>query len=215
MNIAFPDSCLVQFAKAPRPGTVKTRLRSALGDEGCLALHCALVRQVFDTQKRGHIAHQELWWSEPHTFFEELLGDTTVVARNQHGADLGERMAFAFADRLQHYAKVVLIGSDCPAIDPDYIRSAFLALDEVPAVLGPAEDGGYVLIGLTVAAPVLFSGIPWGSEQVLTRTRERLGGMGWQWRELDILPDIDRPEDLQHLMGHPKLHFFYKKRLSL
>ena len=215
MNIAFPDSCLVQFAKAPRYGTVKTRLRPALGDEGCLALHCALVNHVFDTQRRGGVAQQELWWSEPHAFFDELLIDSTVVARCQQGADLGERMAFTFADRLSHYEKVVLIGSDCPAIDSDYIRTAFMALDEVPVVLGPAEDGGYVLIGLTAPSPTLFSGIPWGSERVLMQTRQRLVALCWQWRELDILPDIDRPEDLRHLVDHSKLHLFSKKRLSL
>lgn len=215
MSIAFPDSCLVQFAKAPLAGAVKTRLRSALGDEGCLALHCALVEHVFDAQQRGRVAYQELWWSEPHVFFDELLNDKMVVARCQQGADLGERMAFTFADRLKDYAKVVLIGSDCPAIDPDYIRAAFLALDEVPVVLGPAEDGGYVLIGLTAFAPSLFSGIPWGSKEVLIHTRQRLTDLHWQWHELDILPDIDRPEDLRHLEGLQKLHLFCKKRLSL
>lgn len=215
MSITFPDSCLVQFAKVPRVGFVKTRLRPALDDEGCLALHCALVEHVFDAQLRGQISFQELWWSEPHVFFEELLNDTTVVARCQQGADLGERMAFAFADRLQHYDKVVLIGSDCPAIDSEYLQAAFLALDEVPVVLGPAEDGGYVLIGMTAFAPTLFSGIPWGSEQVLIHTRQRLADLRWQWHELDILPDIDRPEDLRHLEGIPKLHLFCKKRLSL
>ncbi|WP_461482127.1 TIGR04282 family arsenosugar biosynthesis glycosyltransferase, partial [Porticoccus sp.] len=130
------------------------------------------------------------------------------------GGGLGERMAFAFADRLQHHAKVVLIGSDCPAIDADYVRAALLALDEVPAVLGPAADGGYVLIGLTAAAPALFADVPWGTGAVLSVTRQRLVALRWSWRELDILPDIDRPGDLRHLAGFPKLHLFCKKELS-
>ncbi|TNE76052.1 MAG: glycosyltransferase [Gammaproteobacteria bacterium] len=210
MNLAFPDSCLVQFAKAPRPGRVKTRLQSVLGVQGCIALHRALVEHVFATLQSGKIAHQELWCSENDPYFSALADPVAVPVRYQQGSDLGERMSSAFADRLAHYRKVVLIGSDCPGLNAEYLKEAMRALDEEPVVLGPAEDGGYVLIGLAEPLPALFRDVPWGSAQVLEVTRARLREVGKGWRELKILPDIDRPGDLRHLVGIEKLHFFSK-----
>jgi glycosyltransferase A (GT-A) superfamily protein (DUF2064 family) len=67
---------------------------------------------------------------------------------------------------------------------------------ETDAVLGPAEDGGYVLLGLRHAAPALFRDMPWGEESIAALTRERMRELGWRWRELPALRDLDRPEDL-------------------
>ena len=93
---------------------------------------------------------------------------------------------------------VALIGCDCPELDAAYLARAFSALQsvEVDAVLGPAADGGYVLLALRRAEPALFAAMPWGGDQVAALTRERMAALGWRWRELPVLRDVDRPPDL-------------------
>ncbi len=107
------------------------------------------------------------------------------------------RMHGAFSASLRDAERVVLIGSDCPEFDPDYLEAAFGALAQQDAVLGPAVDGGYVLIGLRTAAALLFEDIAWGTPQVLQTTRDRLHRLGWRWTELPPRHDIDEPGDLQ------------------
>jgi rSAM/selenodomain-associated transferase 1 len=108
-------------------------------------------------------------------------------------------MKNALADALTDYSQVVVIGTDCPEITPDYLNRAFSALENgVDAVIGPALDGGYVLLGLRSFTPSLFDNIQWGTDQVLSATQHNLRMLNWQWDELDMLRDIDTPEDLAH-----------------
>ena len=94
----------------------------------------------------------------------------------------------------------ILVGCDCPALTPDYLGAAAASLAAGnDAVLGPAEDGGYVLIALTRADRSLFERVDWGGADVLETTRERLRGLRWRWRELATLWDVDRPGDLLRL----------------
>ena len=209
MTVRYPDSCLVQFAKAPILGRVKTRMQSALGEAGCLNLHRALVEHQFCLQHEALVSNFELWCSAKHNFFDQLVDGTDVSVRVQQGKDLGERMHNVFVDRLRQYSHVIIIGSDCPSLDGEYVTEALDRLKQgVPAVFGPATDGGYVLIGLSHVNSALFDRVRWGSDQVIEQTRERLKGLGWQWDELPSLPDIDRPEDLQLLSNFTKLNNF-------
>ena len=209
MNVRYPDSCLIQFAKAPLYGQVKTRLEPKLGKSACLELHQALVEHQFHLQQLAAHCHFEIWCSGEHDFFKQLASGTEVPVCLQQGNDLGERMYGAFVERLQQYSQVILIGSDCPDIDVDYVCQALDLLDNgAPAVFGPAHDGGYVLIGLSQIDRSLFDGVLWGSDKVMDQTRQRLQGLGWAWKELPPLADIDRPEDLKHLSGFTKLHIF-------
>jgi glycosyltransferase A (GT-A) superfamily protein (DUF2064 family) len=94
----------------------------------------------------------------------------------------------------------LIMGSDCISLCPADIREAAAALERgADAVLGPAEDGGYVLLGLARASPALFNGIAWGGDRVLVDTRTRLRQLGWRWHELPVRWDVDRPEDLARL----------------
>jgi glycosyltransferase A (GT-A) superfamily protein (DUF2064 family) len=93
----------------------------------------------------------------------------------------------------------IIIGSDIPGLDSAYLHQAILALQKAAAVFGPAEDGGYVLVGLRQAAPGLFAGVEWGSSQVMAQTRERLAALALPTLELPVLWDLDRPEDLARL----------------
>jgi len=106
----------------------------------------------------------------------------------------------AFRRALRRHPFVVLIGSDCPALRPADLRAASRILRAgADAVIAPAEDGGYPLIGLRRVSRRLFDGIPWGGPEVLARTRSRLPALSWHWRELRTLWDVDRPEDVLRL----------------
>ena len=106
----------------------------------------------------------------------------------------------AFKRALRSNPYVVLIGSDCPALTPADLRAAARALKAgADAVLSPAEDGGYALIGLRRVSRRLFAGVDWGGPQVLAQTRGRLKALHWRWQELRTLWDVDRPEDVARL----------------
>jgi len=106
----------------------------------------------------------------------------------------------AFKRALQRHRYAVLIGTDCPALRPADLRAAGRALRAgADAVLAPAEDGGYPLIGLRRVSRRLFDGIPWGGPLVLAQTRRRLEALRWRWQELRTLWDVDRPEDVARL----------------
>lgn len=96
----------------------------------------------------------------------------------------------------------ILVGTDCPLLDRSVVLQACAALEQGhEAVVGPAEDGGYVLLGLRRISPRLFTGIEWGGDRVLARTRETLEALGWCRRELDTLWDLDRPDDLRRYLA--------------
>ncbi|TQV84123.1 glycosyltransferase [Exilibacterium tricleocarpae] len=199
MSHKYPDITLLQFAKAPLLGRVKTRMAPVLSESQCLALHRRLTVQVAETIHRAGLCPQELWvGSQPqHAFFTELALRLAVPVHAQEGADLGERMLAAATTVAARARAVIIIGSDCPFIDAAYLEQAITALrDGADAVVGPAHDGGYVLLGLCRPEPRLFSGIPWGTDRVWSLTRERLRELAWRFHELAPLADIDRPQDL-------------------
>lgn len=199
--------CLQLLARLPVAGAVKTRLIPALGEQGACALHTHLLRdrlQLLQSCKQ-HLGLAVEWWVDseaPHP----LLADFPDPVLVQRGSHLGERMQHALASALQRegLVRVLLIGSDCPALDRDYVAGALQALqDGAEVVLGPALDGGYVLIGLAAAArsrmACLFRDIDWGSDAVLEQTLCRIRDAGLICRLLDALPDVDRPGDLQYV----------------
>ncbi|SCZ58379.1 TIGR04282 family arsenosugar biosynthesis glycosyltransferase [Thiohalomonas denitrificans] len=190
---------LLVFAKAPVPGRAKTRLIPALGAEGAAALQARLLWHTLATAGQGG-AIVELWChpDPDHPLFSECAEHAEMLLCTQRGNNLGERMQNAFAAALDE-GPAVLIGTDCPALEPRDLVEAFGALRDSDAVLGPALDGGYYLLGLRRLHPSLFDDIRWGSAHVLDETRQRLKQLGWKWRELAVKSDIDRPEDLVHL----------------
>ena len=115
----------------------------------------------------------------------------------------------AAAATLQHDSLPIIIGTDCPDMSIQYLREACRGLERgIDVVLGPAEDGGYVLIGLSTDEPRLFQGVSWGGAAVMDETRERIRACGLSSMELDTLWDVDRPSDLARLdlarlLGNP------------
>jgi len=197
----MPERRILVFAKAPVPGQVKTRLIPALGPEGAARLYRQMVEHALGSAAAAGPGPVELWCVPDDTdpFLRECAGRHGAVLRVQRGRDVGERMADALATALKSGARAVLVGSDCPALDARRLVEAFTALEEVEAVFNPAEDGGYMLVGLRRPLPEVFRDIPWSGPEVMERTRERLRALGVGWRELPPLWDVDRPEDLERL----------------
>jgi len=197
-------SCrILVFAKAPAPGRVKTRLVPALGAAAAAELHRQLAERTLRTALAAGLGEVELWCA-PNThdaFFSACARQFGVSLRDQGGGDVGIRMARALEIALADGSPALLIGSDCPALTAEYLREAAAGLvGGNEAVFGPAEDGGYVLIGLArTPSAQLFEGIAWGTATVMQETRTRLARLNWRWCELATLWDVDRPEDLPRL----------------
>lgn len=192
------DAAILVFAKAPVAGSAKTRLIPLLGAEGAAHAQAQLLRHCLAIAASAAPLRLQLW-CDPDTSHPELQAVAAASGASLHaqqGADLGARMSHGFSTALAESAQAICIGTDCPALTAAHLRQASAHLrDGCDAVLAPAEDGGYALIGLRRETPQLFTGIDWGSGQVLAQTRERLRGCGLRWHELETLWDVDRPAD--------------------
>ena len=198
----FPDSRVLIFAKAPQPGRVKRRLWPVLSPEAAARLQACLLADLVARLAAARVAPLQLQCRPDthHPCFEWLAGHYGLERRAQTGGDLGERMSRAAETALAECARVVLIGADCPGLDAGYLRHLLERLTpDRAAVLGPAEDGGYVALGLRTTDRRLFEGIEWGSDRVLRQTLARLDRLGWGCELMPVLWDLDRPADLERL----------------
>lgn len=190
---------LLIFTRSPVLGEVKTRLQPVYSPAQSLMLHTKLLLDTLSLTEKLTQCDSELCCTPNRNtmFFLQCEKNFPVRLTDQQGADLGERMAFALSVALQAFNKVIIIGTDCPELDEHYIEEALDCLNNVDVVIGPAVDGGYVLLGLTRFVPELFSNISWGSDAVLKQSRKVIEDLSLSYQELGIMHDIDRPEDLQ------------------
>jgi rSAM/selenodomain-associated transferase 1 len=203
-----PEQALLVFAREPVPGQVKTRLIPELGVARATQIYDQLLNHTLEVASGVPACAVVLWCDAP-------LGTSpqcSVLAERfryplllQEGDDLGVRMSAAITHALCQYERAVVIGTDCPQYNQDYLSQALSALDRYDVVLGPATDGGYVLIGMSRPQPELFLDVPWGTERVLEMTRQRLRQLNCSWFEMPVLRDVDRPEDLEYYKD-----FFYE-----
>jgi len=195
--------CVCVFAKAPVAGKVKTRLIPTLTAQQACALHESLLQHCISGIQNNHWQSQ-LWSTGiQHPYIKQSAQQYSMSLYAQQGKDLGERMYNAVQQSLKNFSYVIIVGTDCPDINTRVIEEAIKSLragSEV--VLAPAEDGGYVLIGLSRDVECLFKDMQWGTDQVLAITRDRLKQAGISWHELASQRDIDRPEDLEFLKQH-------------
>ena len=202
----YPQSRLMVFCKAPEAGKVKTRLskpfekRGMDGKQIAAKIHEHLVFHCLQNVTKNAVAPVQLWCSpdKSHPFFQKCKDEFNIELKNQGCGDLGERMSRSFDDVLSENESAIVVGTDCPRLNSSMVERAFTQLHESKcSVIGPAEDGGYFLVGLTRAQPDIFKDISWGSSQVFNETLNKMSG---DVHELGELWDVDRPEDLQRLL---------------
>jgi rSAM/selenodomain-associated transferase 1 len=181
---------LVLFARFPVPGRAKTRLIPALGPQGAAGLHRRLTERTLATLMATGLPVEIRTTGAPASAFRRWLGEVDCVPQGR--GHLGARMRRAAAD-----GPAVLVGADVPDLRPDHLLAATEALQRTPVVIGPAEDGGYYLIGLRAPLPWLFAPMAWGTEVVRATTLDRLTRHGVAATLLEPLPDLDIPDDLR------------------
>jgi rSAM/selenodomain-associated transferase 1 len=183
------------LAKAPVAGLAKTRLIPALGAEGAAALQARLIAHTIEV---AHAAGNVTLWVTPderHPAFRNLPSDVSV--KRQPEGDLGARM-LAAAQAVD--GPVLIVGTDCPALTAAHLKAATAVLHQGnDAVVIPADDGGYVLIGMNLPQPALFENMQWSTPAVMEETRRRLRAAYLGWREPARLWDVDEPADLERL----------------
>ena len=191
---------LVVFVKAPRIGTVKTRLAKSIGAAAALNAYRCLVETLLGNLES--LPEVELRFS-PDDAFSEIqpwLRDGWRIQPQGNG-DLGGRLQRALGENFSVGAKrVVIIGSDCPSVNVSDVRAAWSALASHDAVLGPARDGGYWLIGLNASQPLLFENIPWSTDAVLRETLARAKSTGLRVHHLRELSDVDTEADWKEFL---------------
>lgn len=198
MAYHYPDARIIIFAKAPIAGTVKTRLIGKLNEQQAANLHKLMLSDTVNMALDSKLAPVSLYCSPDttHELFQSFRGKG-VILRQQRGHNLGSRMANAMEETFNNEKNVVLIGSDCPVMDKQYLSDAFDKLKKHETVIGPAEDGGYVLVGQNKLNPSMFKNINWGTADVLNETRQQLLKSNIDWYELETLWDVDRADDLR------------------
>jgi rSAM/selenodomain-associated transferase 1 len=189
-RIGMTELRLVLFTRFPTPGQAKTRLIPALGAEGAAALHRRLTERTLVAMYAARLPIELLVTGAPIMDFHAWLGETLVI-KDQGEGDLGARLA-----RAAEAAPVILLGADAPDLSPAHLLAAAEAVRRGEVAIGPAEDGGYWLLGLPIPAPFLFDTMPWSTDALLAATLERLLAHGIVPILLDCLADLDRPEDL-------------------
>lgn len=192
---------VVVLAKAPVAGFAKTRLIGALGAEGAAQLAARLLDHAVAQAVAAGIGPVEACCTPDatHPAFVALAQRLPVGLSVQRGGDLGVRLQAALARALERHPRAIVLGTDAPGLDAAFLREAAARLASHDAVVGPARDGGYTLLGVRAAPMRLFEGIDWSTSQVLIQTRERLHELGWKHAELAELADIDEPADLAAL----------------
>ncbi|ALI97682.1 TIGR04282 family arsenosugar biosynthesis glycosyltransferase [Rufibacter tibetensis] len=189
---------LLVFVRAPKLGKVKTRLASTIGNERALQVYEQLlqithnaivpVEAVKWVCYADEVSEVDLW-SQGN--FEKRLQST----KNE----LGHRMHETFAQGLvEGFSPIIIIGSDCPGISSQLIEEAFLKLETSDVVIGPAQDGGYYLLGINFLVPELFANIPWSTDKVLTSTLAAAQQLNLAVSLLPQLADVDEEADLVH-----------------
>ena len=201
-NLANPPPTVISLlARAPELGTVKSRLARHIGQAQALRTHIELLQHNLTVAIGTGLPVELVVAGNPqHPWLQRAVAQLELPVLVQSEGDIGERM-FATARRVtERDQSSLIIGSDCGVMSVAYLQAAADTLAAgAPIVFGPAEDGGYVLVGQRRALPAAFAGVSWGSEQVMQQTRAALLGAGIEWKELATLWDVDTVADLRRL----------------
>jgi hypothetical protein len=195
----YPDCAILVFAKAPVAGQVKTRLVPYITADQAASLHEELTRDRLRMFSAAGLCDVQLWCSPDtgHPFFADCRRRYGVRLHTQTGNDLGERMSAALQTMLDQYKKVIITGTDAPALDVDTVDAVVNQLEHSDVVLVPAEDGGYVLLAASRHHQHLLTDVPWGTKSVLASTLRNIERLGLSYSLLGECWDVDRPEDFE------------------
>jgi rSAM/selenodomain-associated transferase 1 len=201
--VKYPDCAILVFAKAPVAGQVKTRLVPYVTAGQATSLYEELTRDRLRMCTTADLCDVQLWCSPDtgHPFFSDCRQRYGVQLHAQTGNDLGERMSAAMQTMLGRYNKVIIIGTDAPALDINTIDAVVKQLGHSDIVLVPAEDGGYVLLAASRHQQGLLVDVPWGTKSVLASTVRNIERLGLSYSLLGECWDVDRPEDLERYMA--------------
>ena len=194
----YPRGRILIFAKSPVPGTCKTRLGQDIGYPRAASVYRQLLSRNIEMAVKSNLAPVHLWCAPDtqHEFFFHCRRQWDLRLRRQSEGDLGQRMQRAFQRTLRRSDYALIIGGDCPVLEPDHLDDALTALHEGDdCVFSPTEDGGYALVGSRTSAPRLFHDITWSSSQVMSQTRRRLSRLGLAWTRLPKVWDVDERVD--------------------
>jgi uncharacterized protein len=196
------SQALAVFTRTPVAGKTKTRLAKSLGDVGALAAHVELVQGCLGRLQMQANTRCELWITDPAPIVAQWADQYHFTLRYQCEGDLGARMYHSLQKLMVvDVFAAVLVGSDCPAIDSHYVQEAFTALQHNDIVFGPAEDGGYGLVGVRraalTAASAVFQDITWGAQAVLAQSLARAAAVGLSVAQLPVIWDVDELADWQ------------------
>jgi hypothetical protein len=197
---------LIVFSRYPEPGKTKTRLIPVLGAEGAATLQRKMTEDTLAELKKLQtfypLSVEVHFAGGNEQLMQDWLGSSLIYQRQSEG-DIGYRMASAFQSSFEAGMNaVVIIGTDCPDLNAQLLAQAFQSLHQHDLVLGPAQDGGYYLIGLRRLIPELFTGIRWSTAEVLQQTQSIAQKIELAVAYLPLLSDVDRPEDLS--VWHPR-----------
>lgn len=181
---------LVLFTRYPIPGSAKTRLIPALGTDGATTLHKQLTERTVETLKQIGEPLEIRYSGGDANAFGRWLGSDLIYEPQVEG-DLTDRLLAAIDP-----APVIFLGSDTPDLSASHLNAAIDALQKSDVVIGPADDGGYYLIGIAKPYPFLFQNMRWSTEHVMPDTLDRLRQHKIGFEILETLHDCDRPEDL-------------------
>ena len=192
---------IVIFAKAPVPGFAKTRLIPALGAQGAANLARRMLDHTLAQALAAEVGPVELCVtpSPIEAVWQTFAVPATVAWSDQGDGGLGTRMARAAQRVISAGESVLLIGTDCPALDAAHLRRAALSLQHFDTTLVPTADGGYVLLGLNRFHVSLFEAIEWSTDSVAAETLRRLARLDWKVQKTPTVHDIDEPADLRWL----------------
>jgi len=200
------EDCAILFARAPKPGKVKSRLLTHLNAEEACALHCASTSDVASLLA-GAVPDARRW-----LFLSDQVDDLLenfgirlpegFGCALQEGVSLGERMAAAFERAFESGARrVVIFGSDSPTLKPEIVQQAFRQLDDCDLTLGPAEDGGYYLIGCRSFDQRLFQEVEWSTSNTFAQTIRNAKKLGYRLAILEQWFDLDEWNDVERLLA--------------
>lgn len=187
---------IILMSKVPRAGYTKTRLMERLLGQECAEFHSACLLDLAQAVEGvGYPTYLFYAGGDPGGF-PTGQAMSKLIKRSQVGRDLGERLYNAALDIFTHHDCLIFIGADLPNLSAGALNEAFAQLELQDTVVGPAEDGGYYLLGLKQAHVELFSDIEWGTDQVMTATLAKIKGLGLSVTLLETLRDIDTWDDI-------------------